>query len=90
MPWASFESMQMSEGCLFLTSGKVALWHVMLIFDVFPHTFGLSFYMEAVFDVAEEHQPQVVADVVVHGHVVANYCRVPGYHAAVSYTYSPG
>ena len=73
MPWASFKSMPMSGGQLFLTSGRVTSWHVMLIFDMFPHAFGLSFYVEAVFDAAQERQPQVVADVVVHGHVVANY-----------------
>ena len=71
-PWASFESTPMSGGCLFLTSGRVASWHVMLIFNMFPHAFGLSFYVEAVFDAAQEHQPQVVADVIVHGHVVAD------------------
>ena len=63
----------MSGGYLFLTSGRVASWHVMLIFDMFPHAFSLSFYMEAVFDAAQECQPQLVANVVVHGHVVTNY-----------------
>ena len=72
-PWAGFRSTPMSGGCLFLSSGRVTSWHVMLIFDMLPHAFGLSFYMEAVFDVAQECQSQVVADVVVHGHVVANY-----------------
>ena len=28
--------------------------------------------MEAVFEAAYEHQPQMIADVIVHGHVVAN------------------
>ena len=65
--------MLMSAGHLFLSSGRVALWHVMLIFHVLPHAFSLSFYVRAVFDAAQEHQPQVVADVIVHGHVVANY-----------------
>ena len=32
--------------------------------------------MKAVFDAAKEHQLQVVADVVVHGHVVADYVNV--------------
>ena len=44
----------------------------MFIFDVVPHAFGLSFYLEAVFEMAQECQPQMVADVIVHGHVVAN------------------
>ena len=44
----------------------------MFVFDVLPHAFSLSFYVEAVFDAAQEHQPQIIADVIVHGHVVAN------------------
>ena len=70
--WTGCRSMLVSGGCLFLSSGRVILWHVMLIFDMLPHAFGLSFYMEAVFDAAQEHQPQMVADVIVHGHVVAD------------------
>ena len=72
-PWAGFRSMLMSGGCLFLSSDRVASWHVMLVFDMLPHAFSLSFYMEAVFDATQECQLQVVADVIVHGHVVANY-----------------
>ena len=70
--WASCRSTLMSGGHLFLSCGRVTSWHVMFFFNVFPHAFSLSFYMEAVLDVAQEHQPQVVADVIVHGHVVAN------------------
>ena len=44
----------------------------MFVFDVFPHAFGLSVYVEAVFEVAYEHQPQMVADMIVHGHMVPN------------------
>ena len=44
----------------------------MPVFDVFPHAFGFSFHMEAVFEAAYECQPQMVADVIVHGHVVAD------------------
>ena len=44
----------------------------MFVFDVFPHAFGLSVYIEAVFEVAYDCQPQMVADVIVHGHVVAD------------------
>ena len=71
--WAGFRSMLVSGGSLFLSSGRVTSWHVMLVFDVLPHAFGLSCYVEAVFDAAHECQPQMVADVIVHGHVVADY-----------------
>ena len=37
-----------------------------------PHAFGLSVYVEAVFEVAYECQLQMVADMIVHGHVVPN------------------
>ena len=37
-----------------------------------PHAFGLCLHVEAMLDTAKEHQPQVVADVIVHGHVVAD------------------
>ena len=33
---------------------------------------GLSVYVEAVFEAAYERQPQMVADMIVHGHVVAD------------------
>ena len=72
MPWAGFRSMLVSGGCLLLSSGRITSWHVMLFFDVIPHAFGLSFYVEAVSDTAHKHQPQMVADVIVHGHVVAD------------------
>ena len=72
MPWAGFISMLVSGGCLLLSSGRLTLRHVMFLFDVFPHAFGLSFYIEAVFEVVYECQPQMVADVIVHGHVVAD------------------
>ena len=62
----------MSGGCLLLSSGRVTLWHVVLFFDVIAHALGLSFYVEAVFDAAHECQLQMVADVIVHGHVVAD------------------
>ena len=44
----------------------------MPVFDAFPHAFSLSFHVEAVFEVAYECQLQMVADVIVHGHVVAD------------------
>ena len=66
-PWAGFRSMLVSGGHLLLPSGRVTSRHVM-----FPHAFGLSLYMEAVFEAAYKHQPQMVADVIVHGHVVAD------------------
>ena len=72
MPWAGFRSTLVSGGGLLLSSGRLASCHVMFLFDVFPHAFGLSFYVEAVFEVAYEHQSQMVADVIVHGHVVAD------------------
>ena len=73
MLWTGLRSMLVSGGCLFLSHGRVISWHVMLVFDMFPHAFSLSFYMEAVFDAAHECQPQTVVDVIVHGHVVADY-----------------
>ena len=45
---------------------------------MFPHALGLSFYVEAVFDVAQEHQLQVVADVVVYSHVIADHVDAQG------------
>ena len=72
MPWAGFRSLQISGGCLFLSHFRVTSWHVMLVLNMFPHAFGLCLYMEAVFDAAQECQPQMVADVIVHGHVVAD------------------
>ena len=39
---------------------------------MFPHAFGLSLFVEALFEVAHECQPQMIADVIVHGHVVAD------------------
>ena len=72
MPWAGFRSTLVSRGHLLLSSGRLASCHVMFLFDMFPHAFGLSFYIEAVFEVAYKCQPQMVADVIVHGHVVAN------------------
>ena len=44
----------------------------MLLFDMFPHAFSLSFYVEAVFDMAHQCQLQMIVDVIVHGHVVAD------------------
>ena len=44
----------------------------MFVFDVIPHAFGLRFYVEAVFEAAYQRQPQMIADVIVHGHVVAD------------------
>ena len=64
--------MLVSGGRLLLSSGRVTSCHVVLFFDMIPHAFGLSFYVEAVFEVAYEHQSQMVADVIVHGHVVAD------------------
>ena len=61
-----------SGGRLLLSSGRLTLCHVVFFFDVIPHAFGLSFYMEAVFEVPYESQLQMVADVIVHGHVVAD------------------
>ena len=71
-PWAGFRSTLVSRGRLLLSSGRLALCHVVFFFDVIPHAFSLSLYVEAVFEVAYEHQPQMVADVIVHGHVVAD------------------
>ena len=71
-PWAGLRSMLVSGGRLLLSSGRVTSWHVVLFFNVIPHAFGLSFYMEAVFEAAHEHQLQMVADVIVHSHVVAD------------------
>ena len=59
-------------GHLFLSCGRFTAHHVVFVFDVFPHAFSLSFYIEAVFEVAYERQLQMVADVIVHGHVVAD------------------
>ena len=64
--------MLVSGGCLLLSSGRVASWHGMLFFDVIAHAFSLSFYVKAAFDTALERQPQMVADVIVHCHVVAD------------------
>ena len=72
MPWAGFRSTLVSGGHLLLSSGRLALCHVVFFFNMLPHAFGLSFYVEAVFEVAYKHQPQMVADVIVHGHVDAN------------------
>ena len=72
MPWAGFRSTLVSGGCLLLSSGRVAFWHVVLFFDMISHAFSFSFYVEAVFDTAHEHQPQMVADVIVHGQVVTD------------------
>ena len=72
MPWAGFRSTLVSGGCLLLSSGRLASCHVMFLFDIFPHAFSLSFYVEAVFEVAYECQPQMIVDVIVHGHVVAD------------------
>ena len=72
MPWAGSRSMLVSRGGLLLSSGRLALHHVMFLFNVFPHAFGLSFYVEAVFEAAYECQLQMIADVIVHGHVVAD------------------
>ena len=72
MPWAGFRSTLVNGGRLLLSSGRLASHHVMFLFDVFPHAFGLSFYIEAVFEVAYKHQPQMIVDVIVHGHVVAD------------------
>ena len=71
-PWAGFRSMLVSGGHLLLSSGRLTSHHVMFLFDMFPHAFGLSFYVEAVFEVAYECQLQMIADVIVHGHVVTN------------------
>ena len=73
MPWAGLRSTLTSGGCLFLSSGRFASCHVMLLYEVVQHAFGLSFYVEAMIDVAQEHQPQVVVDVVVHSHVITNH-----------------
>ena len=72
MPWAGFRSTLVSGGCLLLSSSRLTSCHVVFFFDMIPHAFGLSFYMEAVFEVAYEHQPQMVVDMIVHGHVVAD------------------
>ena len=64
--------MLVGGGCLFLSCGRFTLRHVVFVFDVFPHAFGLSVYIEGVFEAAYERQPQMVADVIVHGHVVAD------------------
>ena len=72
MLWAGFRSMLVSGGHLLLSSGRLASHHVVFFFDIIPHAFSLSLYVEAAFEVAYEHQPQMVADVIVHGHVVAD------------------
>ena len=64
--------MLVSGRCLLLSSGRVTSWHAMLFFDMIPHAFGLSFYVEAVSDMAHKCQLQMVANVIVHGHVVAD------------------
>ena len=75
-PWAGFRSTLVSRGCLLLSSGVLTSCHVVFVFHVFPHAFGLSFYMEAVFEVTYKHQPQMIVDVIVHGHVVADQVDV--------------
>ena len=70
--WAGFRSTLVSRGGLLLSSGRLTSCHLVFFFDVIPHAFSLSFYVEAVFEVANKHQLQMVADVIVHGHVVAN------------------
>ena len=72
MPWAGFSSTLVSGGCLLLSSDRLVSRHAVFVFNVIPHAFGLSFYMEAVFEVAYECQLQMIADVIVHGHVVAD------------------
>ena len=72
MPWAGFRSTLVCRGCLLLSSGRLTSCHAVFVFDVIPHAFSLSFYVEAVFEVAYECQPQMIADVIVHGHVVAD------------------
>ena len=62
----------MCGGHLLLSSGRLASRHVVFFFDMIPHAFGLNFYVEAVFEVAYKCQPQMIADVIVHGHVVAD------------------
>ena len=52
----------------------------MLFFHVVPHAFGLSFYVEAVSDMAHERQPQMVVDVIVYGHVIADQVYVVHLH----------
>ena len=64
--------MLVCRGHLFLPCGRFTLCHVVFFFDVFPHAFGLSVYVEAVFEAAYKLQPQMVADMIVHGHVVPN------------------
>ena len=59
-------------GHLFLSCGRFTSCHVVFVFNMFPHAFGLSFYVEAVFQAAYECQLQMVVDVIVHGHVVAD------------------
>ena len=75
MPWAGSRSMLVSKGHLLLSSGRLTSRHVMSVFNVFPHAFGLSIYIEAVFQATSECQLQMVVDVVVHGHVIANHAQ---------------
>ena len=45
-PWVGFRSMLVNRGHLLLSSGRLASCHVVFVFDVFPHAFSLSFYVE--------------------------------------------
>ena len=75
--------MLVNRGHLLLSSGRLTSRHVVFVFNMFPHAFGLSYYVEAVFEVAYEHQPQMVVDVIVHGYVVANQV---GAQRAITFT----
>ena len=72
MPWTGFRSTLVCGGHLLLSSGRLASHHAVFVFNMIPHAFGLSFYVETVFEVAYECQLQMIADVIVHGYVVAD------------------
>ena len=73
MPLSGVQGIMPSGGENLLLPCSGAAWcHLVPLLDVLPHTLSLGLDIKAKLYAAQQHQPQVIADVVVHQHMIPN------------------